>query len=96
MKDITKRLEWIQIPGMEPYTGYVAGCFLTGRFVIMPHVDGFSAVFKNNPESRVAYPVVDHVATLEEAMAACREHYDNLVLSFLSPEAVQLLLKHDS
>ena len=80
---------------MEPYTGYTADCLLNNRFVIMAHVDGFSAILQNNPENRLAYPVVDHVATLEEAMAACRKHYDNLVLSMLSPEAVQLLLKHD-
>ena len=34
-------------------------------------------------------------ATEQEAKQSCQKHYEELVLSMLSPEAVGLLLKHD-
>jgi hypothetical protein len=34
-------------------------------------------------------------STIEEAKAACEKHYEEFVLSLLSPEATGLLLKHD-
>jgi len=97
MKDIAKPLEWEEknsnlsfweaaFPGIVLYR-YKAHRFVNYKFICRLQIDVFGTS-TNAWEGR-------DFSTIEEAKAACEKHYQEFVLSLLSPEAIQLLLKHD-
>lgn len=96
MKDIVKPLQWEEInkkyslwtakfPGI-PFFSYKTLWFM----------DEFRCCFEHS-----FYDVNSKLweemgfSTIEEAKAACEKHYEEFVLSLLSEEATQTLLKND-
>ena len=97
MNNFVKPLEWEEknsnlslweaaLPGIVLYR-YKAHRFAGGKFVCRLQIDVY-LTYTSVWESK-------DFSTIEEAKAACEKHYEEFVLSLLSPEAVQLLLKHD-